>query len=393
MRRNPQQPYNDLADAIVRRQGQNRPTVRLTGSTVPSGVDTEVQVDGLPLPLGSVGDVLTVTTDGTDTVPAWVAPAPATVAELDDVGDVNAPAPNDGDVLTWDATPGEWVASPSAGGHAAVTVTDSASIDLTLTGQDVTAAAIFGTTAGTVAEGNHTHAALYQPLDATLTDLAALADPNADRLIGWDDSAGAHAYITAGPGLNISGTTLSADIGAGSLGQMNLPRWVTGRYYDITSAVSATFSSGTYTTGTLIAVLLYVPNTNTVDRIGVGVSGAAAQTCRLGIYAMGSDGNPDALVLDSGDVSVNGTGTLTATIAESLTGGTWYWLAATFSGLTGAIYRAVPNGGPVGYATIASNNNDSFAVDRAFTYGALPNPFGTPAIRLGHVPRIGVRAG
>jgi hypothetical protein len=30
---------------------------------------------------------------------------------LDDVADVNAAAPNDGDVLTWDATPGEWVAA------------------------------------------------------------------------------------------------------------------------------------------------------------------------------------------------------------------------------------------------------------------------------------------
>lgn len=43
--------------------------------------------------------------------------------------------------------------------HSAVTVTDTASINLTLTGQDISAAAIFGTSAGTVAEGNHTHAA------------------------------------------------------------------------------------------------------------------------------------------------------------------------------------------------------------------------------------------
>jgi len=30
--------------------------------------------------------------------------------------DTNVAAPNDGDVLTWDATPGEWKAAPSAGG-------------------------------------------------------------------------------------------------------------------------------------------------------------------------------------------------------------------------------------------------------------------------------------
>lgn len=38
------------------------------------------------------------------------------ITELDDVPDVNAPTPSNGDVLTWDSTPGEWVASPPAGG-------------------------------------------------------------------------------------------------------------------------------------------------------------------------------------------------------------------------------------------------------------------------------------
>jgi hypothetical protein len=56
-----------------------------------------------------------------------------------------------------------------------VTIADSTSIDLTLTGQQISAAAIFGTTSGTVAEGNHAHASLYQPLDADLTAIAGLS--------------------------------------------------------------------------------------------------------------------------------------------------------------------------------------------------------------------------
>lgn len=36
---------------------------------------------------------------------------PAAITELDDVPDVNAPAPTNGDVLTWDSTPGEWVST------------------------------------------------------------------------------------------------------------------------------------------------------------------------------------------------------------------------------------------------------------------------------------------
>lgn len=54
--------------------------------------------------------------------------------------------------------------------HSAVTVTDTASINLTLTGQDVQAAAIFGTSAGTVAEGNHTHAQLHDAATVLDTD-------------------------------------------------------------------------------------------------------------------------------------------------------------------------------------------------------------------------------
>lgn len=41
--------------------------------------------------------------------------------------------------------------------HAAATVTDTASVNMTLTGQDIKADVIFGTTSTTVAAGNHTH--------------------------------------------------------------------------------------------------------------------------------------------------------------------------------------------------------------------------------------------
>lgn len=47
------------------------------------------------------------------------------------------------------------VAATVTASHAAATVADSTSIDLTLTGQQISAAAIFGTSAGTVAEGTH----------------------------------------------------------------------------------------------------------------------------------------------------------------------------------------------------------------------------------------------
>lgn len=38
----------------------------------------------------------------------------------------------------------------------------------------------------------------------------ALSDPNADRILFWDESANQYAYLTAGSGLAIAGTTISA---------------------------------------------------------------------------------------------------------------------------------------------------------------------------------------
>lgn len=48
-----------------------------------------------------------------------------------------------------------------------------------------------------------------QPLDADLTTIAGLADPNADRILFWDDSAGAYAYLQASTGLTITTTSMT----------------------------------------------------------------------------------------------------------------------------------------------------------------------------------------
>lgn len=42
---------------------------------------------------------------------------------------------------------------------------------------------------------------------------ASLADPNADRIMFWDDSLGAVTWLTPGTGLSISGTTINATVG------------------------------------------------------------------------------------------------------------------------------------------------------------------------------------
>lgn len=55
---------------------------------------------------------------------------------------------------------------------------------------------------------------LQTALDGKIT---AFADPNADRIVFWDDSANAFAGLTASTGLTLSGTTLTVRTGTASL--------------------------------------------------------------------------------------------------------------------------------------------------------------------------------
>lgn len=50
---------------------------------------------------------------------------------------------------------------------------------------------------------------------ALVTSIGALADPNADRIVFWDESASNLGFLTVGTGLNLSGTTLEATGGGG----------------------------------------------------------------------------------------------------------------------------------------------------------------------------------
>lgn len=67
-----------------------------------------------------------------------------------------------------------------------------------------------------------------QAFNQNLADIAGLVDPNTDRLLFWDDSAGAHKYLALGTNLSITDTTLNAAGGGSS------PGGVSGdlQYYD-----------------------------------------------------------------------------------------------------------------------------------------------------------------
>jgi hypothetical protein len=61
-----------------------------------------------------------------------------------------------------------------------------------------------------------------------LSTFADLVDPNADRLVFWDDSAGATVFLTVGAGLSIAGTTISSTVSSVAwAGITGIPAYVT----------------------------------------------------------------------------------------------------------------------------------------------------------------------
>jgi hypothetical protein len=65
-------------------------------------------------------------------------------------------------------------------------------------------------------------------IPARVTDIANLVDPNADRIVFWDDSAGALVYLTLGTGLSIAGTTISSSTSSVAwAGITGVPAYVT----------------------------------------------------------------------------------------------------------------------------------------------------------------------
>lgn len=108
--------------------------------------------------------------------------------------------------------------------------------------------------------------------------------------------------------------------------------WVTGRFYQTPFARAVTTGAAILTS--LTAAPIYVPNPAGVTATTLGLevtSGGTSSAMRLGIYSVSADGQPSALLYDSGSISTTGTGFLSVSPSVKLRQG-WYMLANAHSG-------------------------------------------------------------
>jgi hypothetical protein len=164
-----------------------------------------------------------------------------------------------------------------------------------------------------------------------------------------------------------------------------LPFNKAGRYYDAAVVQQVSNATAALAANTLYANLVYAQAKSdggdpTFDRIMVNVTGAGAggTDARLGVYAMGADGFPGALVLDAGTVDVDSTGVKEVTgLTLTLTAGRFYYTAVVSDGAPTVTSYSSMQQAVFGWAS-AANTAFENRWSVAHTYGALPNPFGTP---------------
>lgn len=159
---------------------------------------------------------------------------------------------------------------------------------------------------------------------------ATLADPGADRIMFWDDSAGAVDWLTAGTGLTITGTTIAASGGA-----------LSSMYEDRKAANTA---GGGATSGSWIARTL---NTEAYDDIGLALRSSTftVTLASPGVFSWTAHG----LILNSTVIF-----TTSGALPTGLTAGATYYVIS--AGLTADAFQVSATAGGAAINTSGSQS-------------------------------------
>lgn len=224
-----------------------------------------------------------------------------------------------------------------------------------------------------------------QAYAAGLTQIGALVDPDADRILFWDDSAGTYDYLTVGTGLSISSTTISATgLPGGSTTQIQ---------YNNAGAFGGDSGFTTDGAGNLTIVGSLVVDSLTINGSGISASGGNSITLSPASgYNVQINSANLAIPTTKGIVDANGlyytkfTATTSSVNYINITPGatgTGATIAATGSDTDVNLILSPQASG----AVVATNKFtvDSITLDGAIIYGAYGNEvIGVNDLNLGN---------
>lgn len=134
---------------------------------------------------------------------------------------------------------------------------------------------------------------------------ASLADPNADRIMFWDDSTGSTDWLTVGSGLSISGTTLTATATASG--------WTDAG----SGTVDLVTTTDTVNIGSDLGGRLNIDGS--ADEVQLWIQGHSTQTSNL-LLAEASDGTDRLSLSGAGVLTVTGSGSGSLAIGNGSAG-------------------------------------------------------------------------
>jgi hypothetical protein len=228
-------------------------------------------------------------------------------------------------------------------------------------------------------------------VDAGVGGVGTYSDEQAQDAIASAFAAGSQSGIT----VTYTDASNKFDFVVAASGVQPLLTWKSGTYHGSCSfpgLVGSPFNKS-ITADRLYAHPMLVPKSTSFDQIIVNINSSAAGNVHMGIYEMGSDGLPGALVVDAGATSVATTGDKTATLSLTLAAG-WYWISSLFSAFP-TVKAYNPPASPSSFLgnIVGPTETGQFfsAVYRSFSYAALPNPFGSITGYTDEPPRVMVR--
>ena len=149
--------------------------------------------------------------------------------------------------------------------------------------------------------------------------------------------------------------------------------------YSYTTPINGT-SNGTISivqSDRLYTWVVYLPYTASFTSISTIITTLAAGNIRFGLYPLGANGRPGALVCDSGSISSGTTGIKTGSVSFAITAGYYYFALNNSS--VGHSFRTISSGSRIASSFVQVTSTDLAGSQDAFyydvAYAALPDPY------------------